>query len=122
MPFNLPSGIAKKQFDKIWNHWKRDITINRLNAQTSNISGDNSNSYGSDENIQAIFLKRNQKYSFLKEGFLEMGDAYIMVRYSDISSELKLHDKVTVDSEIYEVENSINRFDIFYYVVLIKID
>ena len=120
----LPKGInLQKHFSKILNDWGRNVTINRVSNrnETSNISGDLPTSYESDEIVKVIFLKRNQKFIFDKEGIVELGDAYILVKYEGFTP-LSIHDKVNVDGEVFEVDTSINRFDTYHFVTLTKID
>ena len=120
----LPKGVnLQKHFNKVLNDWGVNVTLNRINSATSNISGDLSDSYGEDETLKVIFLKRRQAFVFGREGLIEQGDAYILVKYSDVSSNpLERHDRITYNGEVFEVETSINRFDSFYYAVLYKVD
>jgi len=120
----LPKGVnLQKHFSKILNDWGVNVTLNRINSATSNISGDLSDSYGEDETLKVVFLKRNQQFVFGREGLIEQGDAYILVKYSDVSSDpLEKHDRITNNGEVFEVETSIIRFDSFYYVVLYKVN
>jgi len=123
MTATIPEGVSAGHFDIIFTHWGRTITLNRYNENTTNISGDIIDSeYGDDESITGILVKSGQKFVFDKEGFAEQGDGYLLLKYSEHSSDPpSQHDKVTLDSETFEIDSVMNRFDLYYYCRLYKV-
>ena len=123
MTFTVPPAVSTTHFDLVLSHWGQSLTLYRYTGYTSNISGDLSNTYDSGESVTGVFLKRKQVINYEKEGFVEVSDGYVMFKYSDFSSDPpEKHDKIEFNGETFEIENVINRFDIFYFCNLIKVE
>lgn len=93
----------------------RDVVINRVTISQGSISGDASYVWGANEIIRAIYAKRGQSPTYLRdvEGIFKGGDAFIQAK---ISSNLSRMDKVTVDGIVYKVD-SVKRVPIAFTAV-----
>ena len=56
--------------------------------------------------VQGIFTKRALRYNWNKEGYIEMGDAYVMLPYDVL---IKKADFIIFDGEKYRVETVLPR-------------
>ena len=102
----------------------QNVTLNRATKSTGNLTGARTITYGSDETIKAVFLRKNVIYKYFKEGLVEEGDAYLMAKTTDNISK---NDKITANSVVYRVTNVIERnpdgaTPMFDFCTLIKID
>lgn len=93
------AGITSLDFTEIWNDLKRSVTYRTMSKATSNITGTEEFTY-SDSTESIVFLKRNQRFIFDREGIVELGDAYIM---APNTLAIQKGDRVVVDSETYEI-------------------
>jgi len=124
MTATRPEAMSPADFDFMIDDFGRTITLNRFTGDRTNISGDiPDDAYSSGEEITGILVKRQQAYVFSKEGFVEQGDAYLLLKYSDHSSNPpEQHDKVTLDNETFEIDSVINRLDLYYFCRLYKVN
>ena len=82
------------------------VTLNRVTKTTSNITGDRTLTYGSNETITVVFLRRSVIHKYDKPGLVEEGDAYAMAR---CTTAILRGDKITNDANVYRVEKVIRR-------------
>lgn len=119
----IPEGMSASHFDIMFTHWGETLTLNRYVGDNSNISGDLSDDYDSDESITGILIKPKQEFQFFQEGEVEKGETYLMLKYADHSSNpVKKRDKVTFDGDVYEIEATHHRRELYYYHKIMKID
>ena len=120
----IPEAVSASHFDIIFTHWEETLTLNRYSGETTNITGQISDdSYGKDESITGILNKSRQTFTFEKEGFVEQGDAYLMLKYADHSDNPpSKHDKITKsDGQEFLIDNVLNRRDLYYFCRLYKV-
>jgi len=87
---------------------KRSTVTLYANTDTYDpITRSRSDSFSAGTTISGIFLRRNALITLFEEGALEEGDAYLLV---DKSITINRHDKVTVDSVNYLVDDTIIRY------------
>ena len=122
----VPEGIKAAHFNIMFTHWGETLTLYRYNEKTTNIGGQiTDDSYPSEgDSITGIVNKRNQEFTFNEEGFVEQGDAYLMLKYADHSSDPpSKNDKVTKSNgETFKIDSVLNRRDLYYYCRLYKVD
>jgi len=119
----IPEGIKAGHFDVIFTHWAETITLNRYKGEKSNISGGLSDDYEDNEDITGILVKPKQEFNFLREGEVEEGKGYLLLKYADNSSNpLVKEDKITVNNESFKIDTALNRRDLYYYHKISKID
>lgn len=105
----MASGAGVSEADFVSGPLKdfgKEVKLNRVTKTVSNISGERTLTYGDDEYIEVVQLRRNVLHDYSQEGMVEKGDAYIM---SKVSDELKRGDKITTAGEIYRIESVIHR-------------
>jgi len=103
----MAQGVQASDFsDIIFEDWKRQVTRTPVTKITDPITGDETLSDGSTEDIYVIFLKRKTKWMFDKEGLIEGGDAYVMTLPNQT---INKDDKITINSETYRVQDVIVR-------------
>ena len=120
----IPEAVSASHFDIMFTHWGETLTLNRYSGETTNITGQISDdSYGEDESITGILNKSRQTFTFEKEGFVEQGDAYLILKYADHSSNPpNKHDKITKsDGQEFLIDNVLNRRDLYYFCRLYKV-
>lgn len=76
------------------NYFGREITRVPVTQGTSNISGQETLTDGTPDEIKAYYLRRNQTWDYKKEGFLEQGDAVLL---SKIDDAVKINHKIYAD-------------------------
>jgi len=121
----IPEGMSASHFDIMFTHWGETLTLNRYDETTSNITGNVDDiNYGDDEPITGIMITPKQRFVLEKEGFVEQGDTYLMLKYSTHSSNPpSKRDKVTKSTgETFKIKNVLNRRDLYYFCEMYKID
>lgn len=117
-------GISKSDFeDNAFEDLARDIVWTPRTKRTSNVTGSVTYTSSTDVTIKGIFTKKNIKYNWDKEGMLQMGDAFLQIKEN---VELLKDDYITVDDEIYRVDDVLLRspqgIRFFKSVVLFRVD
>jgi uncharacterized protein (UPF0128 family) len=84
----------------MFNYLSRDVVRLSATRGFSNITGSVVNTYATPATIRAIFLKREQRWSFDREGLVDLGDAYVIVK---INQDLQIGDRFQIDGETYEI-------------------
>lgn len=101
------TGLGKADFeDSAFADLSRIVVRTPRTKTTSNVTGSPSYTNGTNENIYAIFTKRNKRYDYSKEGLIEMGDAFMQVKQDQT---INKEDLITVDSEVYRVDEVLLR-------------
>lgn len=94
--------LAQGHFTQILSDLGRTVSYSAVTI-TEDGYGNRETTYAAGTDKTWIFLKRNQRYLFDKEGLVELGDAYIMIPNTD---SISVFDRITMDGETYEVTGS----------------
>jgi len=84
----------------------RLVSLQHVTKTTSNITGEETLSMGTAANIQAYFVRTNQRWDYDKAGLKELGDGILVSKYADA---VQKDDLITVDSSKYRVRE---RYDV----------
>lgn len=116
--------IKKEWTDQIVDRLARTVSRTPVTKTTSNIYGDETLTDGTPADISAVFVKKDDKWMFDKQGKVEGGDAYLQVK---AAVTVNVDDKITVDSEVYRINDvlivysdSSNSTALFKYCNLFK--
>jgi hypothetical protein len=100
------TGVTSGDFDQIHSDFARTVSYQVVTKTINPTTGDETSSYSTSSNVDAIFFLQDKKYIFDKEGLLEVGDAYLIAK---TSVGIKRYDKFTIDTQTYIIENVIRR-------------
>lgn len=100
------TGVATDDFSQIYSDFKRTVSYKIVTKTTDPMTGSETSSFGSANNVDVIFFLNENRWMFDKEGLLEMGDAYIM---APTSTGIARYDQFTVDGNTFYIENVIRR-------------
>ncbi len=100
-------GLLESDFtDNVLRDLGTSITLIKRTRFPDNITGSPTYVEATPITIQGVIVKRNTRYTWPKEGYLELGDAFVMVPFNvDITKE----DHVIFDSQRYRVDSVIRR-------------
>lgn len=117
-------GLTEADFtDNALNDLGTDVTWISRTKYIDNITGAATFVEASPVTIQGVFTKRALRFNWNKEGWVEMGDAYVMVPYS---TTIKEEDYVEYDDERYRVATVLPRIPgtvgQFISVILFKVE
>jgi hypothetical protein len=100
------------------NMWGKTLTLYTSTVTIDPITGDKTITYDAGASITGIITRRNSVRNRDKEGFIELGPAYLMVLTSvSVKIEDKIKDPDT--GEIFKIMSKINRKNMYYYCELI---
>lgn len=122
----MPIGVETTDFTStVMGDWGISVVRTPITKTTDPITGDETLTAGSTAAITAVFLRKEDKYFFDKEGLIENSDAYIMVQSSQ---SLNKDDVITANGANYRVEDVMLRYNgapnnevMFKYGVLFQI-
>ena len=100
------NGVSTDDFSQIMTDFKRTLSYFSVSKVVDPVSGDSNMTYASATNVDMVFLLEENRYLFNKEGFIEVGDAYIIAPTTVTINE---YDKFTVDGRTYIVKNTFPR-------------
>ena len=103
----MPTGETSADFTQILNDFSRTLSYKIVTKTTDPLTGAETSSFGTADNVSAIFFKEDNRYLFDKEGLLEVGDAYIIC---PTTQGIKRYDQFTIDSQTYYIENVTRRY------------
>jgi hypothetical protein len=101
------TGVSSDDFAQILEDFKRTLTYYVSTKTTDSLTGDETETFATAVELEAIFFLNENRWLFDKEGLTEVGDAYIMVVPS---VGIKRYDKFTVDNKTYYIQNIIQRY------------
>jgi hypothetical protein len=105
----MPVGIETEDFsDNIYTDWATSMTLTTTTTAIDNITGDETLTSSTTATISAVFLRKEQRWNFDKEGLLQEGDAYIMTLPSQT---LNKDDVITANNANYRVQDIITRYN-----------
>jgi len=105
----MPSGIETTDFSaNIYTDWAVPVTLTTVTTAIDSITGDETITTASTASINAVFLRKEQRWMIDKEGLLQEGDAYIMILPSQA---LNKNDTITANSETFRVQDIITRYN-----------
>jgi len=116
---NLPSGISSNDLQTMLNDFGQTVSWEDSTLATSNITGDRTPSYSAAVDKTVIILPRTKRYVFDKAGITEVGDGYIISKHSEGFAR---NDRITYDGKIYIIRTIFNRFDLYDYCILDRVD
>lgn len=100
-------GITKADFeDYAFEDLARDLTFTPRTKTISNITGSPTYTENTTSIIKGILTKKSTRYDWSKEGFVELGDAFLQVK-EDV--DVRKDDYIETDDEIYRVEKVVLR-------------
>lgn len=100
--------VRKTWTDQILTRLGRSVTHTPVTKTIHNTSGAETLSEGTPVNIAAVFLRRQARWMFDKDGLIEGGDAYVLVNTS--TATITKDDLITVNSREYRVNDTIIRY------------
>lgn len=99
--------VKKEWIDSIIERLDTTVSRTPVTKTTDPITGAETLTTGSAADILAIFVRRNKRWTFDKEGLIEGGDAYMIVKDTVT---LNKDDIITFDSKQYRVQDIIKRY------------
>ena len=83
------------------------VTRTIVTKTTSNIDGDETLTESTNESVVVYFMREGQEWEFGKEGQLEKGDAFMLIKSDQAMTK---EDKITYEGEEFRVDRIINRY------------
>jgi len=99
--------VRSSWVDSIITRLARTVSRTPITKTLDPVSNDETFVAGTPGNIKAAFMKRSTKWFFDKDGLIEGGDAYAIVK-DDVP--LNKNDILTVDGAQYRVQDVVTRY------------
>jgi hypothetical protein len=116
-----PSGVQVADFTTIFNDCKQPVTRAAVTIVIDNISGGEERTYATATTIDCIFTKEKNNYLWKETGIAQTAHAILLY---PTTTTINRYDRITVDSEVYLVENTTLRkfgtYNMFNSAVLFK--
>lgn len=95
-------GIMTTAMKQIFEDSKSTVTLSRVTRESSNITGSGEETYANGTDVSLIFFKTEDRFQFIKEGLLKVGDFLAFDKAGNLG--IAFHDKITVDNETFLVK------------------
>lgn len=103
--------LTVNDFDAMLDNYAgRQVSHAVVTRAISNMTGQETMSYGDARTLKAYFVRTSQAWDYEKAGFLEKGHAIMLSKYAD---GVVKNDKITVDGAVYTVREAYNVSGVF---------
>ena len=104
MALNLAGGVTA--YELMIDNFSKTLSYTPVTKTISNITGDETLTDGTADNISGAFFRKLDKYSQEIQGLMDNADAVLMVKNSVT---IVKNDKITYDGQTYRINDVITR-------------
>jgi len=102
----VQKALTVADFNSILDDYAGRVIVHTpISVSTSNITGETTLTDGTTASIKAYAMNYNEKFDYVKAGFVQKGDMVALTKYAD---SVKKDDKLSVDNKVYRVKEAFN--------------
>lgn len=100
------TGVSSDDFDQILSDMGVTLSYKVVTESEDSMTGEQTTSYATATSVTAVFFLQENRYVWDKEGFLEVGDAYII---ASTDTGIQKNDQFTYAGQTYYIKNITRR-------------